>query len=54
VAAFVLRRLGQTVIVLLIASIIVFALRRMIPGDPVQIIMGNEYSPEAEARSASN
>jgi peptide/nickel transport system permease protein len=48
-AAFVLRRLGQTIIVLLIASVIVFALMRMIPGDPVQIIMGSEYSPEAEA-----
>jgi peptide/nickel transport system permease protein len=48
-AAFVLRRIGQTIVVLVIASIIVFALMRMIPGDPVQIIMGSEYSPEAEA-----
>jgi peptide/nickel transport system permease protein len=49
-AGFVLRRIGQTAIVLLIASVIVFALMRMIPGDPVQIIMGSEYSPEAEAQ----
>jgi peptide/nickel transport system permease protein len=49
-AAFILRRLGQTIVVLLIASVIVFALMRMIPGDPVQIIMGSEYSPEAEAQ----
>jgi peptide/nickel transport system permease protein len=48
-AAFVLRRLGQTIVVLAIASVIVFALMRLIPGDPVQIIMGGEYSPEAEA-----
>src|SRR5262245_19955127 len=49
-AAFVLRRIGQTIIVLLIASVIIFALMRMIPGDPVQIIMGSEYSREAEAQ----
>ncbi|HXH12139.1 MAG TPA: ABC transporter permease [Alphaproteobacteria bacterium] len=48
--AFVLRRVGQTIVVLAIASIIVFALMRMIPGDPIQIIMGGEYSPEAEAQ----
>lgn len=48
--AFVLRRIGQTIVVLAIASIIVFALMRMIPGDPIQIIMGGEYSPEAEAQ----
>jgi ABC-type dipeptide/oligopeptide/nickel transport system permease component len=49
-AGFVLQRIGQTVIVLLIASVIVFALMRLMPGDPVQIIMGSEYSPEAEAQ----
>jgi peptide/nickel transport system permease protein len=47
-AAFVLRRMGQTIVVLTIASVIVFTLMRLIPGDPVQIIMGSEYSPEAE------
>jgi peptide/nickel transport system permease protein len=47
--AFVLRRIGQTLVVLAIASIIVFALMRLIPGDPIQVIMGSEYSPEAEA-----
>jgi len=46
---FVLRRIGQTLVVLAIASIIVFTLMRLIPGDPIQIIMGNEYSKEAEA-----
>jgi peptide/nickel transport system permease protein len=47
---FVLRRLGQTIAVLLIVSVIVFALMRMIPGDPVMIILADEYSPEAYAR----
>jgi peptide/nickel transport system permease protein len=49
-AAFVMRRIGQTIVVLLIASVIVFALMRMVPGDPVHIIIGSEYSPEAEAQ----
>jgi len=46
---FILRRIGQTLVVLAIASIIVFTLMRLIPGDPIQIIMGSEYSKEAEA-----
>ena len=46
---FVLRRLGQTLLVLGIASVIIFVLMRLIPGDPIQIMMGSEYSPQAEA-----
>jgi peptide/nickel transport system permease protein len=46
---FILRRLGQTLLVLGIASVIIFVLMRLIPGDPIQIIMGSEYSPQAEA-----
>jgi peptide/nickel transport system permease protein len=45
---FILRRIGQTLIVLAIASIIIFALMRLIPGDPIQVILGSEYSREAE------
>jgi len=36
---FIVRRIGQTLIVLAIASIIVFTLMRLIPGDPIQVIM---------------
>jgi peptide/nickel transport system permease protein len=46
---FILRRIGQTLIVLAIASMIVFSLIRLIPGDPIQVILGGEYSPQAEA-----
>ena len=46
---FILRRIRQTLVVLAIASIIIFTLMRLIPGDPIQIIMGSEYSKEAEA-----
>jgi peptide/nickel transport system permease protein len=46
---FILRRIGQTLVVLAIASVIVFSLIRLIPGDPVQVILGSEYSPQAEA-----
>lgn len=46
---FILRRIGQTLVMLAIASVIVFALIRLIPGDPVQVILDSEYSPQAEA-----
>jgi peptide/nickel transport system permease protein len=46
--AFILRRLGQTLIVLAISSMIIFTLMRLIPGDPIAVILGSEYSREAE------
>ncbi len=44
---FTLSRIGQTLGVLLIVSVIIFALMRLIPGDPVLIMLGDEYSDEA-------
>jgi peptide/nickel transport system permease protein len=46
---FIVKRIGQALIVLGIASILIFALMRWIPGDPIQVILGSEYSREAEA-----
>jgi peptide/nickel transport system permease protein len=47
VLRFLLRRLGQTLAVLFTVSLIVFFLIRLIPGDPVMTMLGNEYSDQA-------
>jgi peptide/nickel transport system permease protein len=44
---FLLRRLGQTLVVLAMVSLIVFFLIRLIPGDPVMTMLGNEYTDQA-------
>jgi peptide/nickel transport system permease protein len=44
---FLLRRLGQTLAVLVMVSLIVFFLIRLIPGDPVMTMLGNEYTDQA-------
>ena len=38
---FVLSRFGQTIAVLFMASVIIFALMRLIPGDPVLMVLGD-------------
>lgn len=43
---FILRRLGHSLIVLFIVSIMVCYMMRLIPGDPILIILGDEYDPE--------
>jgi peptide/nickel transport system permease protein len=44
---FVLRRVGQGLVVLLGATIAVFLLMRLVPGDPALVILGRRASPEA-------
>jgi peptide/nickel transport system permease protein len=44
---FFLSRLGQTLAVLFTVSVIIFALMRMIPGDPVLMRLGDDFSEEA-------
>ena len=46
---FVARRLAATVPVLLLVSLGVFLLIHMIPGDPVDVMLGESESPEARA-----
>ena len=41
---FIIRRLIQTVIVLLVVSFIAFLLLHLIPGDPVVTMLGQEAS----------
>ena len=43
---FILKRLGHSLLVLFIVSIAVCFMMRLIPGDPILVILGDEYSPE--------
>jgi ABC-type dipeptide/oligopeptide/nickel transport system permease component len=45
--AYLLRRLIQVPFVLIVVSIIIFALIHVTPGDPIQIMLGMETSPDA-------
>jgi peptide/nickel transport system permease protein len=47
---FVLSRVGQTLAVLFTVSVIIFALMRMIPGDPVLMLLGDDFSQDAYQR----
>jgi peptide/nickel transport system permease protein len=48
VLKFILHRALATVPVLFLLSLIVFALVHLIPGDPVQITLGEENDPHAQ------
>jgi ABC-type microcin C transport system permease subunit YejB len=47
---FVFSRLGQTLAVLFTVSVIIFALMRMIPGDPVLMRLGDDFTQAAYDR----
>ena len=47
---FVLSRVGQTLAVLFTVSVIIFALMRLIPGDPVLMMLGDDFTQDAYAR----
>jgi len=47
---FVVSRLGQTLAVLFTVSVIIFALMRMIPGDPVLMMLGDDFTHDAYQR----
>ena len=44
---FFLSRVGQTIAVLFTVSVIIFALMRLIPGDPVLMMLGDDFTPAA-------
>ena len=44
------KRVFHTMIVLVVVAVITFALMRLIPGDPVLIMLGGEYSPKVYAK----
>ena len=47
---FILSRVGQTIAVLFTVSVIIFALMRMIPGDPVLMMLGEDFTQDAYQR----
>jgi peptide/nickel transport system permease protein len=48
-ARFLISRLLGGLLTLVVSAAIVFAIVRLIPGDPVSIILGREYEPEVAA-----
>ncbi|HEV8438523.1 MAG TPA: ABC transporter permease [Methylomirabilota bacterium] len=50
---FFLSRVGQTMAVLFTVSVIIFALMRSIPGDPVLMILGDDFTQDAYRRLQS-
>jgi peptide/nickel transport system permease protein len=49
VRRYVFRRLAQTVVLLFLVSAIVFAVIRLVPGDPASLLMGTEATAEGLA-----
>lgn len=47
---YILSRFGQTVAVLVVASVLIFALMRLIPGDPVLMMLGDDFTEDAYER----
>lgn len=47
---FFLSRVAQTLAVLFTVSVIIFALMRLIPGDPVLMMLGDDFSQDAYRR----
>ena len=46
---YLLRRLPSALVVLAIASFVIFAMMRLVPGDPVATLAGPDATPEARA-----
>lgn len=47
---YILKRIGQSIIVLFIVTILVFLVMHMIPGDPIAIYLGETATPEQIAK----
>ena len=43
---YILKRIGQSIIVLVIVTVLVFLVMHMIPGDPIAIYLGETATPE--------
>ena len=46
---YILKRIGQSIVVLFIVTVLVFLVMHMIPGDPVAIYLGETATPEQVA-----
>ena len=51
-STFIVRRIGLALVQLLLVCVLVFAMLRLIPGDPVLVILGSEHTPPPEAIAA--
>src|SRR5687768_9089882 len=51
---FIIRRLIHAIFIVWGCATIVFFLLRAVPGDPVHVILGQEYTPEAAAQLRKN
>lgn len=49
---YALKRIGLSVVIVLLATLTLFALLHLIPGDPVSIALGPRATPEIQARYA--
>jgi peptide/nickel transport system permease protein len=47
--AYILRRLGMILLTMLLASVIIFSVTQLLPGDVAQVILGQFATPEAVA-----
>jgi peptide/nickel transport system permease protein len=46
VSGYLLRRVGQSVVVLVGVSVVVFGLLQLVPGDPIRLALGTRFSQE--------
>lgn len=51
---YIIRRLLYALFIIWGCATIVFFMLRLVPGDPVSVMLGGEYSPEAEAQLKKN
>lgn len=51
---YIIRRLLYSLFIVWGCATIIFFLLRLVPGDPVSVMLGGEYSPEAEAQLKKN
>jgi peptide/nickel transport system permease protein len=54
VTQYIIRRLLYAVFIIWGCATIVFFLLRLVPGDPVSVMLGGEYSPEAAEQLNKN
>lgn len=43
---YILKRIGQSIIVLILVTVLVFFVMHLMPGNPVQIYLGETATPE--------
>ena len=51
---YIIRRLLYALFIVWGCATIIFFMLRLVPGDPVSVMLGGEYSPEAEAQLKKN